>query len=167
MPSQFRVFMASPSASPFLGEVTIIIAAWPKDDFSYRGECFVMVERAPATLHQTKLSFNAASVPEGMIDDNLHFVQEAALRAGKSEIARLLKARFDVTSDRSVFAAPMEYQEVDRNHLAHLWILGRWTEELKQVFSTSECEELIEWLRTVKQCQPISITTTTLKCAGQ
>lgn len=163
MQSQFNVYTTSSCSSPLFGEMVVIVAAWLRDEFSYRGESFVLVDRTPATLYHAKLSFNSASVPEGIIPDKLDFMLEAALRAAKSDVGRLLKARFDMTSDWHIYDKPIEYEPVDRNHLAQLWIMGRWNEELKQLYSTSECEELVEWLRVVKQCQPISVSSSTFK----
>ena len=117
-----------------------------------------MVERGPRSFYCTRISVNAANVPSSVLSVDLDFVLDAALGAGKGDVAGLLNSRFEETKDWSLFARPIEYQSAEPVHLARLWMMNKWQNEIRKIYDASECEALIEWLVTVKQCPTIKIS---------
>lgn len=158
MTSKFSVFAASPSSPQFFGEIAIIVGASPDNGGRYKGECFALVERGPSSLYHTRISVNAVNVPSSVLSVDLDFVLDAALGAGKGNIADLLNSRFQETKDWSLFARPIEYQSAEPAHLARLWMMNKWQKEIRKIYDTSECEALIEWLMTVKQYPTIKVS---------
>lgn len=157
MPSQFAVYVSTPSSPQFFGDIVIIASASPLTGARYKGEAFVLVERCPTSLFHTRISANGSSVPSGVNPIDLDFVLDAALNAGKADIAGLLNARFEETKDWGLFSKPIDYQLVEPIHLARLWMMNKWHAEIEKIYDTSECEALIEWLNTVRQCPTVQV----------
>lgn len=158
MSSKFSVFSVSPASPQFFGDIAIVVGASPDNGGRYKGESFVLIERGPRPLYHTRISVNAANVPSNVLSVDLDFVLDAALGAGKGDVAGLLNSRFEETKDWSLFAKPIEFQSVEPVHLARLWMMNRWQKEMRKIYDASECEALIEWLNTVKQCPTITVS---------
>lgn len=160
MSSKFTVFAVSPSSPQFFGEIVIIVGAILENGGNYKGECFVLVERCMNPLYHTKISVDAADLPSSVLTVDLDFVLDAALGVGKGDVANLLNSRFEQSNDLMLFARPIEYQLVEPVYLVRRWMNNKWQKEILKIFSTSECNELINFLKIVKDCPTIKFCPT-------
>lgn len=148
----FHVYHHGPIFPDAFGSPTIVVTAKTDVNNNFRGEFFILYRDNEEKLLFDYLQIQGAEISPDVLRVDIELVYQEAL----DRYRELIHQAYPQAVEWHLFAAPFEFVQVDKFHLARLWLRDKFHAQLTEIQRNTMCRELQSLLEEVSHLPVIT-----------